>query len=107
MKMKRNYLKEEIQIQIQINFNIHCFKALITYVGSFRVSRGDIYTKALDDLTSNVYKEKIKKYKQLIEAVYQRSEFGPSLKKCHIHGFANSTLIVNFTLLLNTSLIPK
>ncbi|KAG8261529.1 Enteropeptidase [Homalodisca vitripennis] len=70
--------------------------------GSFRVVSGDSYNSSLSDHSSQLFQRKSQ-----IESIFRRSDLGPAVKQCSVLGFANSSLVVFFRLILDRRKIPK
>ncbi|XP_014208050.1 uncharacterized protein LOC106639117 [Copidosoma floridanum] len=81
--------------------------AIVGFVGSFRVTRGEKFNPMLKLNTSMVFREKEQKYRNIFELLFRRSLLGPSYKQTIIDKFENNTLKVFFRLYLDRRKIPR
>ncbi|KAI5750571.1 hypothetical protein M8J76_016770 [Diaphorina citri] len=79
----------------------------LIFDSSFRVTAGDSYNPSLENSTSNLYKEKSKRYKSMIEKLYNASVLSPAIKYCGVIGFKNGSLIVFYRIILDRRKIPR
>ncbi|KAL1464531.1 hypothetical protein WDU94_004165, partial [Cyamophila willieti] len=79
----------------------------LIFDSSFRVVAGDNYNPSLSNVTSNLYKEKSKRYKAMIEKLYNASVLSPAIKYCGVIGFKSGSLIVFYRIILDRRKIPR
>lgn len=72
-----------------------------------KITRGDYYTSTLRYNYTSAYREKSRRYKYLLETVYQKSLLGPAFVSCVIEKFKNVSLTILFRLNFNRKKIPR
>lgn len=116
--------------------SINIFTAIIGFMGSFRVVRGETYNPMLKLNTSRVFEEKASKYRNIVcgiskfenilkfhetsyeitstilyllqfELLFRRSILGPAYRQTHIEKFENGTLKVFFRIYLDRRKVPR
>ncbi|XP_051153423.1 uncharacterized protein LOC127276809 isoform X2 [Leptopilina boulardi] len=81
--------------------------AIIGFFCSFRIVKGEKYNPMLKLNTSMVFRDKERKYKNIVEHLFRRSILGPSYKQAFIDRFENETLKVFFRLYLDRRKVPR
>lgn len=72
-----------------------------------KITRGDYYTSTLRYNYTSAYREKSRRYKYLLETVYQKSLLGSAFVSCVIDKFKNISLTIIFRLDFNRKKIPR
>ncbi|XP_034947847.1 LOW QUALITY PROTEIN: uncharacterized protein [Chelonus insularis] len=80
---------------------------IIGFSCSFRITQGEKYNPMLKLNTSMVFREKERKYKNILGMLFKKSVLGPSYKQTIIDKFENGTLKVFFRLYLDKRKIPR
>ncbi|EZA47834.1 Enteropeptidase [Ooceraea biroi] len=81
--------------------------AIVGFSCNFRITRGEKYNPMLKLNTSMVFREKERKFKNILELLFRRSVLGTSYKRTTIDKFENGTLKVFFRLYLDRRKIPR
>ncbi|XP_076276162.1 uncharacterized protein LOC143207041 [Lasioglossum baleicum] len=81
--------------------------AIVGFSCSFRVAKGEKYNPMLKLNTSMVFREKERKYKNILDLLFRRSVLGSSYQRSMIDKFENGALKVFFRIYLDKRKIPR
>ncbi|XP_065567491.1 uncharacterized protein LOC136031714 isoform X2 [Artemia franciscana] len=79
----------------------------VHYEGSIRVISGDDFSTLLLNRESETFKEASHRYQHMLDTVYLNSNLQKAFLRSRVDGFANGSLIVFFSLLLDRRKFPS